>query len=196
MPPVTSRAWPLQPRTKTPFGELSAPLTEAERADVAPLAREIVAALVLRGIDAARHLGPMLPLADGTPPVTEIRKLARARGTSPTTWMSRFAGGSERLQPIVDYLLEDVGGARACPWFAGCPRWHDPAAGRSRLHDRDARGDGVATGRRSHRRGPDLAEVEVWRLFEVEGGGEDSLATHEKFHGDGLGDGVPVDGCC
>ena len=35
---------------------------------------------------------------------------------------------------------------------------------------------------------PGLLDVEVWRLFEVEGGGEDSLANHEKFFGDRWGD--------
>ena len=34
---------------------------------------------------------------------------------------------------------------------------------------------------------PGLLEVEAWRLFEVEGGGEDSLANHEKFFGDTWG---------
>ena len=34
---------------------------------------------------------------------------------------------------------------------------------------------------------PALLEVEAWRLFEVEGGGEDSLANHEKFFGDTWG---------
>ena len=35
---------------------------------------------------------------------------------------------------------------------------------------------------------PGLLEVEAWRLFEVEGGGENSLANHEKFFGDTWGD--------
>jgi hypothetical protein len=35
---------------------------------------------------------------------------------------------------------------------------------------------------------PGLLEVEVWRLFEVEGGGEDSLTAHEKYTGDRWGD--------
>ena len=35
---------------------------------------------------------------------------------------------------------------------------------------------------------PGLLDAEVWRLFEVEGGGEDSLANHEKFFGDTWGD--------
>ena len=38
---------------------------------------------------------------------------------------------------------------------------------------------------------PGLLDVEAWRLFEVEGGGEDSLANHEKFFGDTWGDVVP-----
>jgi hypothetical protein len=34
---------------------------------------------------------------------------------------------------------------------------------------------------------PSLLDAEVWRLFEVEGGGEDSLANYEKFFGDTWG---------
>ena len=31
---------------------------------------------------------------------------------------------------------------------------------------------------------PEMLKAEIWRLFEVEGGGETSLATHDKYRGD------------
>ena len=167
-----------------------APLSEDERADVVPIAREVVAATMARGIEAARNLQPTLLLAYGTLTATEIRKLGwRTRHIrAPLSEVLR-SRSAERLGPIVDFLLEDVGGPGA--WDAVRPLVRDgivqrptsPAYTIAMLS---------ATARRPAAEllaaDPALIEVEVWRLFEVEGGGEDSLANHEKFFGDTWGD--------
>src|SRR6185369_14985216 len=165
------------------------PLPEADRADLAPIAREVVRAEVANGLE-ARHLGPMLVLAYGLLPVTEIRKLGwRSRHLRTDVADVLRRRSPERLGPIAEHLLENVGGEAA--WRTVRPlvregvlerpttpaytiamltmtRWR-PA---SELVDSD----------------PSLLDVEVWRLFEVEGGGEDSLANYEKFYGDTWGD--------
>jgi len=165
------------------------PLPEADRADLAPIAREVVRAEVANGLE-ARHLGPMLVLAYGLLPVTEIRKLGwRSRHLRTDVADVLRRRSPERLGPIAEHLLENVGGEAA--WRTVRPlvregvlerpttpaytiamltmtRWR-PA---SELLDSD----------------PSLLDVEVWRLFEVEGGGEDSLANYEKFYGDTWGD--------
>ena len=62
------------------------------------------------------------------------------------------------------------------------------APGSPVVHDRDARGRRATTDAAALvADDPGLLDVEVWRLFEVEGGGEDSLANHEKFFGDRWG---------
>jgi hypothetical protein len=168
---------------------LIAPLSEPERADLIPLARDLVAVQVARRIDAARHLGPMLLLAYGTLAVTEIRKLGWRSNHVPRDLVDVLRGRSpERLGPIVDYLLESVGGARA--WRAVrplvregiVPRPDSPAYTIAMLSGAPWRDsfDPMADD-------PGLVDVEIWRLFEVEGGGEDSLANYEKFHGDHWG---------
>ena len=165
------------------------PLTEDDRADFVPIAREVVKATIARGLEAAGHLGPMLVLAYGVLPVAEIRKLGwRSRHLRTDVADVLRRRSPERLGPIVGHLLDDVGGEAA--WLTVRPlvregvverpatpaytiamltvtRWR-PA---SELLDAD----------------PSLLDVEIWRLFEVEGGGEDSLANYEKFFGDTWG---------
>ena len=90
--------------------------------------------------------------------------------------------------PIVDYLLDDVGGSVVARRATARPGGH-------RRRDRTAPSYTIAmlAATRYRERAeliaddPGLLEVEVWRLFEVEGGGEDSLANHEKFFGDTWG---------
>lgn len=164
------------------------PLTEEDRADLAPVARDVVKAEVAQGVD-ARHLGPMLVLAYGLLPVTEIRKLGWRSNHLRTDVADVLRHRSpERLGPIVDHLLEVVGGPAA--WRTVRPLVRDGVIERpstpaytiamltmtrwrpaSELLDAD----------------PSLLDFDVWRLFEVEGGGEDSLANYEKFFGDTWG---------
>ena len=93
----------------------------------------------------------------------------------------------ERLVPIVEFLLDDVVDrswrvVRPLVREGIVPRPDRPSytiAMLAATRYRDA-GDMIADD-------PGLLEVEAWRLFEVEGGGEDSLANHEKFFGDTWG---------
>lgn len=166
------------------------PLTEAERADLMPIAREQVKTTIARGLDAVGDLGPTLVLAYGVLSVTEIRKLGwRSRHIRTDVADVLASRSRERLGPIVDHLLADVGGEVA--WRTVRPLVRDGVIERpttpaytiamltmtrwrpaSALLDDD----------------PSLLDDEVWRLFEVEGGGEDSLANYEKFHRDTWGD--------
>lgn len=165
------------------------PLPEDDRADLAPIAREVVRTEVAHGLE-ARHLEPMLVLAYGLLPVTEIRKLG---------WRSRhlrtdFADilrrrSPERLGPIVEHLLENVGGEAA--WRTVRPLVRDGVIERPAT---PAYTIAMLTTTRWRPASellaadPSLLDVEAWRLFEVEGGGEDSLANYEKFYGDTWGD--------
>ena len=92
--------------------------------------------------------------------------------------------------PIVDYLLDDVGDpgvARSSGRWSGRGSCRDRIARRTRSRCSRRRATGAP--RRADRQTiPGLLDVEAWRLFEVEGGGEDSLANHEKFFGDTWGD--------
>jgi uncharacterized protein DUF6493 len=169
---------------------LIAPLSEDERGELAPFAREIAKIQVARGVDAVRDLGPMLLLAYGTLPVTEIRKLGwRSNHLPPDVAEVLRRRAPERLGPIVTYLLEEVGGARA--WTVVRRLVRDGVVPRP---DGDAYIIGMLTASAWRpasellAEDPGLLEIEVWRLFEVEGGGEDSLANYEKFHGDGWGE--------
>ena len=54
---------------------LLADLTEADRADLIPVARETVATMVKQGIDAVHHMAPTLLMAYGVLSASEIRKL-------------------------------------------------------------------------------------------------------------------------
>jgi hypothetical protein len=158
---------------------LLADLSEAERADLIPLARQLVAARTKMGINAAGPLAPMLLLAYGVLSVSEIRKLGwRSHHVPDRLHDVLRRRGPERLLPIIDFLLDDVGGWRA--WREVRPLIREGIAPRPDRPSytlallaaspyRDAAGLQADD--------PGLLEVEVWRLFEVEGGGETSLAT-------------------
>ena len=167
---------------------LLAGLSEADRTELIPAARELVAAEAKKGIAAAGHLGPALLIAYGVLPLTDIRKLGWRAGHLPSRLDEVLRNRStERLMPIVEYLLDDVSqGAwpvvRTLVRDQVVPRPDRPSytiAMLAATRWRDA-ADLVAAD-------PGLLDVEAWRLFEVEGGGEDSLANHEKFFGDTWG---------
>lgn len=163
-------------------------LTEADRAELAPVAREIVAAVAKKGIDAVGSLGTALLLAYGTLPVSEIRKLGWRTNHTPRHLEDVLRRRSpDRLGPIVEHLLDDVG-ARA--WQAVRTLVREGTIPRP---DRPSYTIAMLAGTRYGAADlvtddPGLLEDEVWRLFEVEGGGEDSLAAHEKYTGDAWGD--------
>ena len=129
----------------------------------------------------------MLLIAYGVLPVSEIRKLGWRSNHLPEDVDDVLRRRSpERLGPIVDYLLDDVGTASS--WHVVRPLVREGIVPRP-----DSPSYTIAMLRRRRvARGavellaedPGLLDVEVWRLFEVEGGGEDSLANHEKFFGD------------
>ena len=168
---------------------LLAEMPEAERAELIPVAREIVAVQVKRGIDAARNLAPTLLIAYGILSVTEIRKLGWRSNWIPDELADVLRRRSQdRLIPIVEHLLDDIGGRAA--WRAVRPLVREGIVPRP---DRPSYTitmlssvayDDVETLTTDD---PGLLEVEAWRLFEVEGGGENSLANYEKFHGDRWG---------
>jgi hypothetical protein len=168
---------------------LLADLPEDERTELIPVAREIVAAVKRRGIDAVSHLDAVLPIAYGILPVSDLTKLG---------WWSNWVPkdldvvlrrrSPERLVPIVNHLLDDVGGGRTWPIVRPLVR-----EGVVPTPDRPSYTiemlAGVAYGDVTELLAgdPGLLDDEVWRLFEVEGGGEHSLANHEKFFRDRWG---------
>jgi hypothetical protein len=165
-----------------------AELPETARADLLPVARQIAAQEVKKGLGPGLHLKPMLLLAYGVLPVTDIRKLAWRSNHLPRELDVVLRGrSSERLVPIVEYLLDEVGG-RA--WRVVRPLVRDGVVPRP---DRPSYTIAMLAGNRWGSladvlaEDPGLLEIEAWRLFEVEGGGEDSLANHEKFAGDSWG---------
>jgi len=169
--------------------ELLADLPEADRADLIPVAREVVIAQVKKGIDAAGHLAPTLLIAYGVLSASEIRKLGWRSNHLPRGVEDVLRRRStERLVPIVEFLLDDVD---AHAWRVVRPLVREGIVPRP---DRPSYTIAMlAATRRSAAAqmiagDPGLLEVEVWRLFEVEGGGEDSLANHEKFFGDTWGE--------
>lgn len=168
--------------------DLLAGLSEAERADLIPLARELVAADKKKGINAVFRLAPMLLMAYGTLPVSEIRKLGWRSNHVPKQLQDVLRRRApERLIPIVEYLLDELDG-RAWPIVRPLvregivPRPDRPSYTIAMLAGTRYRGAAELIAE-----DPGLLEVEAWRLFEVEGGGEDSLANHEKFFGDSWG---------
>lgn len=190
MPPIDRLRAAAESGDEATIRRVLGPLSEADRAEVAALAREIMAATVARGIDAARQLGPMLLLAYGVLPVTELRKLGWRSNHLPPGTADVLRGRSpERLGPIVDYLMDGEGGPREWRTVRQLvregiiPRPDSPGytIGMLRLGAYRPAAELVE-------QDPGLLDVEVWRLFEVEGGGEDSLANYEKFHRDGWGD--------
>ncbi|TAJ99913.1 MAG: hypothetical protein EPO36_10415 [Chloroflexota bacterium] len=167
---------------------LLAELSEAERAELVPVARRLVAGVAKRGIDGLGSLGPALMAAYGILTVTDIRRLGwRSNHISAGLEDVLRRRSPERLGPIVEFLLDEVGG-RA--WRVVRPLVRDGVVARP---DRPSYTIAMLAGTRyrslAELRADDpwLLDVEVWRLFEVEGGGEDSLANHEKFFGDGWG---------
>ena len=190
MPPTAERlraAW--ETRDPSAIAAVLVDLSETERAELQPVARVIVDGVVRGGTDEVRNLPPMLLIAFGVLPATEIRELGWRSGHL------RMAGADvlrnrdpARLGPIVELLLDGVGGGSA--WAVVRRLVRDGAVPRP---DRPAYTIGMLAATR-HRPAADLVaadpglmDVEAWRLFEVEGGGEDSLANHEKFFGDSWG---------
>ncbi len=168
---------------------LLAEMPEADRAELVSVARDIVAATKREGIDAARHLDPTLLIAYGLLPVSDIRKLGWRTNWIPDGLVNVLRRRSQdRLIPIVEHLLDDVGGRPA--WRAVRPLVQEEIVPRP---DRPSYTitmlSGVAYDDVDALKAddPGLLDVEVWHLFEVEGGGENSLANYEKFHGDRWG---------
>jgi hypothetical protein len=162
---------------------------EADRSEALAVAREIVKTETRQGLAAAGRLAPMLLLAYGVLPVSDIAKLGWRSNHLPDRVNEVLRDRSpERLVPIVDFLLDEV---TDWAWPVVRPLIRDGIVPRP---DRPSYTIAMlaATRRRSVadliEADPGLLEVEAWRLFEVEGGGEDSLANHEKFFGDRWGD--------
>lgn len=168
---------------------LLADLPEAERAELASAARPIVAAVKRRGLDGIHDLGPTLLMAYGLLPVSEIRTLGWRYNHTPSHLDDVLRRRSpERLIPIVEHLLDDVGTGRAWRTVRLLVREGlVPRPGRASYTIPLMAGMGYKSAAEVLADDPDLLEVEVWRLFEVEGGGETSLANHEKFAGDRWG---------
>ena len=136
------------------------------------------------------HLAPMLLMAYGLLPVSEIRKLG---------WRIEPPAEGPRGRPSRDDRRS--GSSRSsisCSTTSVTSAWRvvRPLVREGTCRDRiDPRTRSRCSRRRATRRprlliadDPGLLDVEAWRLFEVEGGGEDSLANHEKFFGDTWGD--------
>jgi hypothetical protein len=130
----------------------------------------------------------MLLMAYGVLSVSEIRKLGWRSHHLPKQVEDVLRRRSpERLVPIVDFLLDDVGD---WAWRVVRPLVREGIVPRP---DRPSYTIAMLAATRRHdaaemiAEDPGLLDVEVWRLFEVEGGGEDSLANHEKFFGDTWG---------
>jgi hypothetical protein len=168
--------------------DLIAPLDEEARRPLAPAARSLVAGARRQDIYQA-ELAPALYAAYGVLGVAELRSLAwRARHLPDDIEVVLRGRSPERLEPIVTFLLEVVGTGRS--WHAVRALVRDGVIPRPTsqaytvgMLTATAWGDAATLVAAD----PGLAEDEVWRLFEVEGGGEDSLANHEKFFGDTWG---------
>lgn len=167
---------------------LLADRSEANRTELIPIAREVVAAEKRKGIGALGHLPATLLVAYGLLPVSDIRKLGWWSNHLPNRLQDVLRRRSpERLVPIVEYLLDNFGfhawrPVRTLVREGVVPRPARPSYTIAMLSATRHRGAAELLAE-----DPALLEVEVWRLFEVEGGGEDSLANHEKFFGDTWG---------
>jgi hypothetical protein len=169
--------------------DLLSDLSEADRAELSPVVRDLVADVKRKGIDAVGHLGPTLVAAYGVLPASDLRTLGWRSNHLPKQLVDVLRRRSpERLVPIVRHLLDDVGGGRA--WRTVRPLVRDGVVPRPD----DASYTLAMLAGTAYRNAAELVaddsgllEVEVWRLFEVEGGGETSLANHEKFFGDPWG---------
>jgi len=168
---------------------LLADRSEADRTELQPVARELVAAAKKRGLEAVGHLGPVLLAAYGTLPVSDIRGLGwRSNHVPKRLELVLEHRSPERLGPIVEFLLDDLHDrawkiVRPLVLAGVIPRPDRPSYTMAMLAAtrRWKAADLVAFD-------PAVLDIEAWRLFEVEGGGEDSLANHEKFFGDSWGD--------
>lgn len=169
---------------------LLADLSESDRADLIPVAREIVGAEFKKGLGGAPNLKTMLLIAYGVLPIADIRKLGWRSNHIPRQLADVLRGRArERLLPIVDHLLDDVGGGRA--WSAVRPLVREgivPRPDRPSYTLALLTGTNYKTAAELVAADRELLDVEAWRLFEVEGGGETSLANHEKYTGDNWGD--------
>jgi hypothetical protein len=165
-----------------------ADLPEAERASLLEAARAIVKGI--RGVEAfGKDLTPSVLVAYGVLPVSDIRALGWRAGHLPKGLVDVLRLRSqERLGPIVDYLIDEHGLAA---WPAVRALVREGIVARP---DRPSYTIAMLAANRYRSAAevvaedPGLLEVEIWRLFEVEGGGEDSLAAHEKYTGDRWGD--------
>jgi hypothetical protein len=164
-------------------------LSEPERVELQPVARPIVATVVRGGIGEVGNLRPMLLVAYGVLPATELRRLGwRANHLPAEAAEVLLRRDPIRLGPIVQHLLDDVGGGSA--WAVVRRLVRDGVTPRP---DRPSYTIGMLAATRYRPAAelvaddPGLLDVEAWHLFEVEGGGEDSLANHEKFFGDSWG---------
>jgi len=167
---------------------LLADLAEDDRVELQPVARAAAASAKAKGLGAVGHLAPSLLAAYGVLPVTDIRKLGWRSNHLPDRLEEVLRRrSSERLVPIVDFLLDDVTGS-AWPVVRSLVR-----EGFVARPDRPSYTIAMLAATRWRsvaelvEADPGILEVEAWRLFEVEGGGEDSLANHEKFFGDRWG---------
>jgi len=167
---------------------LLADRSEADRTELQPVVHELVEAAKKKGLGAVGHLGPVLLAAYGTLAMSDIGKLGWRSGHLPRRLEVVLERRSpERLGPIVEHLLDDL---------------HDRAwkivrplilAGVIPRPDRPSYTIAMLAATRRWKAAdlvtfdPAVLDVEAWRLFEVEGGGEDSLANHEKFFGDSWG---------
>ena len=168
---------------------LLADRAEDDRVELQAVARAAVATAKAKGLGAVGHLASTLLAAYGVLPVTDIRKLGwRANHLPDRLEEVLRRRSSERLGPIVDFLLDDVT-ASAWPVVRSLVR-----EGLVARPDRPSYTIAMLAATRWRsvadlvQADPGLLEVEAWRLFEVEGGGEDSLANHEKFFGDRWGE--------
>jgi hypothetical protein len=173
---------------ETAVRRLLADRAEDDRVELQPVVRAAVASAKAKGLGAVRHLAPTLLAAYGVLPVTDIRKLGWRSNHLPERLEEVLRRrSSERLVPIVEFLLDDV---TASAWSVVRSLVRDGFVARP---DRPSYTIAMlaATRWRSAadlvQADPGILEVEAWRLFEVEGGGEDSLANHEKFFGDRWG---------
>jgi hypothetical protein len=188
MTPAEALQAAFEARDEAAVRRLLADMPEAARADVSPLVRRHVAFVSKAGINALGSLGAMLLSAYGVLPVSDIRRLGWRSNHIPKGLEDVLRRRSpERLGPIVEYLLDEVGGPA---WWVVRPLVREGIVPRP---DRPTYTIAMLAATRygsvaelvAADRG--LLEVEAWRLFEVEGGGEDSLANHEKYYGDKWG---------
>lgn len=187
MTPAETLAAAVRSADEAAIGQLLAGMSETDRAQLAAVARGLVAEIRKKQVYGS-ELRPTVLVAYGVLPISEIRKLGWRAGHLPDHLVDVLRHRSpDRLVPIVEYLLDVVGGGA---WRTVRTLVREGLVPRP---DRPSYTIAMLAGTRYYSAAeliandPDLLEVEAWRLFEVEGGGEDSLANHEKFHRDSWG---------